>query len=134
MLSGKLRIQPFRAFRTDAVRKLRFGMLPYIGFDVFPIALVVADVFARGADRQKAAELFDGRQRRRQFTVEVLLALKLCLNIPESHGYDHESHESYKRIPILAHPNSIDMFIKKMIHNKPYGGCDKQKATAHFFI
>ncbi len=30
MVSGKLRIQPFHAFWTDAVRKLSFGMIPYI--------------------------------------------------------------------------------------------------------
>src|SRR5215831_8619211 len=63
----QLWVQFFHACRTDAVRKLRFGMLPYIGFDLFPITMIVADVFARGADGQKAAELLDGCQCSRQF-------------------------------------------------------------------
>src|SRR5262245_1248082 len=90
MLLGQLRIQPVQACWTEAMRKLHCGMLLDISFDGFPSAMVIADVFARGAHGQQAAELLDGCQRSRQVTVEGLLARQLCLYIPKSHSNEHE--------------------------------------------
>ncbi len=46
-----LGVELLRARGTDAVRKLCLGMLADVALDVAPVTLVVADLFACGADR-----------------------------------------------------------------------------------
>jgi len=134
LLARQLWIQLVQAFGTDTVRKLRVGMVPDIGFDTFPIAMVIADVFAGGADGQQAAERLDGRQRHCELMVEVSRALQLGLYIPKRHGNDQESHQADQGIPILDHPHRIDTFIEKVIHPKPEGRGDTREAQRDFFI
>ncbi len=55
--------------------ELGFGMLLDVGFNLVPIALVVADPLAGSADGQHAAQCFDFRQRLHVIDNELLLFL-----------------------------------------------------------
>jgi len=48
-----------QTFRADAVGEHGFGMRGNVGFHLPPVALVVADAFAGGADGQQAGQQFD---------------------------------------------------------------------------
>ncbi len=51
--------------------ELRLGMLRQVAFNLGPVAVVVADAFARRADGQQAAERLDIRKR----ILEIVLDL-----------------------------------------------------------
>src|SRR3989338_2030779 len=59
LLEGKFRIELLRAVRADAMRKFGFGMLGDVVLNLLPVALVIADFFAGGANRQKTTQGFD---------------------------------------------------------------------------
>ena len=62
MMIGKLRVELGSTFGADAVREINVLVLLEINFQLLPVAVVVADFFARGADRQEAAQGFGVRQ------------------------------------------------------------------------
>ena len=47
------------AFGADAVGELHFGMVGHEAFHFVPVAFVVADFFAMGADWEESGDLFD---------------------------------------------------------------------------
>lgn len=50
-----VRIKLLGAFRADPMTEFSFGMVPDVLFDLIPIALIVSNFFAAGADGQKTA-------------------------------------------------------------------------------
>ena len=58
----ELGVKSFNAGGAEAVTEHCVGMLTYIGFQLVPIAFVVAYLFATGAYRHQAAQHFHFRQ------------------------------------------------------------------------
>src|SRR2546426_2507103 len=72
------RVQFLQAVRADAVAELRLRMLADIHLDFIPIAVVVAHLLARRADRQQPAQHFDLPEGVLKFTKQaVSLLLRL---------------------------------------------------------
>src|SRR5207247_2227384 len=72
------RVQFLQAVWADAVAELRLRMLADIHLDFIPIAVVVAHLLARRADRQQPAQHFDLPEGVLKFTKQaVLLLLRL---------------------------------------------------------
>src|ERR1700722_6556493 len=59
----ELWIQQLHAIGTDRVRKFRLRMFTHKRLQLLPVAVVVANFFARGANGQQAAQCFDLRER-----------------------------------------------------------------------
>jgi hypothetical protein len=47
---GKFGIQLLHAIGTDAMRKIEIGMALQIGFNLYPVSVIIAYIFAAGAD------------------------------------------------------------------------------------
>lgn len=67
----QIRIQLFCAIGADAVAELRFRAVADIRLDLLPIAAVVADLLAAGADGNKAAEQLHLGKRLPQFLLQL---------------------------------------------------------------
>src|SRR5947207_6174186 len=52
----KSRIKAVAAFWTDAVAEFGFGMFADVSLDLLPVAALIANAFARRADRQDASQ------------------------------------------------------------------------------
>src|SRR4051794_21464363 len=46
----------FGAFRANSMRELGVGAIPDVNLDLCPVAMVVTDLLAVGADREQAAQ------------------------------------------------------------------------------
>lgn len=56
------RIEQATALRANSVTEIRFGVIPHIGFQVVPRPRLVANLTARSAHGQEAAQGFDSSQ------------------------------------------------------------------------
>lgn len=72
----KFGVEFHNAFGTDAVCQLQVGMVSEILFNLIPVSLVIAYLFAVATDGQKAAENPDFLQGFFQF---VIFDAKFCL-------------------------------------------------------
>src|SRR5262249_51525145 len=61
------RVEPLDAIGANAMGKVGVGMLLNIGLHLLPVAVVVADLFAAGTNREQPAQRFDGCQGIGQF-------------------------------------------------------------------
>jgi hypothetical protein len=61
-----IRVKFSDTVRADSVAELILGVVTNIALNLIPIAFVVPDVLAIGANRQQAAQLFDVVRRRPQ--------------------------------------------------------------------
>ncbi len=68
----EFRVQLLRAIRAQAVAERHVGVLGQVGLQLVPAALVVADFFAAGTDRNKAGERLDLIPGRLQFVIDPL--------------------------------------------------------------
>src|ERR1700690_3305497 len=55
----EFRVGLFRTFRANTVRKSRIRVFLYVGFQVLPVTLVVADIPAPGAHWQQSLKRFN---------------------------------------------------------------------------
>src|SRR2546422_8991916 len=55
-------IELLHTFRADAMRELSLRTVPNVDLDLAPVALVVADLLAGGADRDQPAQGLDVRE------------------------------------------------------------------------
>ncbi len=69
---GDARVILARALRTNPVRELRIGMLRDVAFHLVPIAAVIADLLASGANGDQAAQGLNAAQGLRQLGVGLL--------------------------------------------------------------
>src|ERR1041385_1627080 len=73
-----LRIEPSDAIGTNAVRELGVRPVMNVNFDLLPISLVVANLFARRTNREQSAQRFHAREGVGQF-LDQLHPFKLLL-------------------------------------------------------
>ena len=66
------RVPRLQAVRADAVREPSVGVLRDVGLELVPVALVVTQFLAVGADRQEPGQLLHLAERVRQFDVARL--------------------------------------------------------------
>ena len=80
LLPGGLGVMLFHALGTDPVAEIGLRVVTNIGLDLVPVALVVADLLAAGADGDQPAEQLDPGERIAEF-LDELLAFRL-LKLP----------------------------------------------------
>jgi hypothetical protein len=75
IILDEVRIQSVEALGTDAMGELGVRVISHIDFDLGPVAVVVADLFAGGADGQQPAQGLDFGERVLKFRDESLSLL-----------------------------------------------------------
>jgi hypothetical protein len=133
-------IEGFRAIRANAVGELNVGPFHHIGFDLPPIALIIADLLAGSTDRQEPPQGLNVSQRLSEFCNQALsLSLGLLaggnvpVDAPESRpascavvdGYptrlQHTERSILVEVGIFQHPERARVTLE-FLHKGPQPG------------
>src|SRR5271157_1667648 len=55
-VTGKFGIELLHALGTDAVRKIETGVALQVGFNLYPVSIIISYILAAGADREQSSQ------------------------------------------------------------------------------
>ena len=98
-----------------------------VGFDLLPVAVVVADLLAVRADRKQAAQLLDVRHRRDQLGVQLLFLDVFPAELGERERENHERGRRDEDVPQGQDELGVKRVREQVAQEPAHGGTDRDR-------
>src|SRR5271157_5171494 len=99
LVPGKFGIQLFHASGTDAMRKIEIRMALQIGFNLYPVSIIIAYILAAGTDGEQPSQCFYIIQCLFQFRYQSFL---LSYIVEAFHGISYGAMKEDAVGPVLV--------------------------------